>query len=143
MIIYQNKSGVIEYDSITPCVTVRFEGFMNSEEFRDFLNKGLDFLVSEMGKRKREILWLADTRKHEVQPARDTQWVSDVWNPKAFKAGLRHVAFVLPEKVFGQLAVNNYAKENDQKDESKMAIKMFGDPEKAKNWYKESYAHTV
>ncbi|MBT33436.1 MAG: hypothetical protein CMO01_27555 [Thalassobius sp.] len=137
MKVFEIKNGIIEYDEATPCVIAKFTGFMPSEDFRVFLLQGLDFLVNEMNKTGKEILWLADTRSHSVQSAEDTKWVSQEWNPKAFKNGLRHVAFVLPEKIFGQMAINNYAKENDQSKENQMKIKMFNSPLKAKNWFKE------
>jgi SpoIIAA-like len=137
MKVFEVKNGVVEYDPSVPCVIIRFNGYMSSSEFRTFLTKGLDFLLSEMKKKNKEILWLADTRAHSVQSEEDTKWVSEVWNPKAYQGGLRHVAFVLPEKVFGQLAINNYAKNNDQNKQSQMKIKMFDQLERAKMWFRE------
>ena len=122
MKVFEIKNGIIEYDEATPCVIAKFTGFMPSEDFRVFLLQGLDFLVNEMNKTGKEILWLADTRSHSVQSAEDTKWVSQEWNPKAFKNGLRHVAFVLPEKIFGQMAINNYAKDNKMILQSLIAI---------------------
>jgi hypothetical protein len=135
MKLFEEKYGVLEYDSTVPCITASFIGFMSSEQFRSFLNKGLDYLI-EKKKEHDKILWLADTRKHVVQPDKDTKWVADEWNPRALKAGIYHVAFVLPENVFGGASVKKYAENNEQK-KDKMVVQMFGDIDSAKNWFRD------
>lgn len=135
MTLYEEKYGTLEYDSTVPCITATFKGFMSSEQFRDFLNKGLDKLI-EKKKFHNKILWLADTSKHVVQPDKDTQWVADEWNPRALKAGIEHVAFVLPENVFGNMSVKKYSENNDKRG-NKMVVQMFGDINLAKKWFRE------
>lgn len=134
MKLFQEKFGTLEYDATVPCITASFNGFMSSEQFRTFLNKGLDALV-EKKKIHNKILWLADTSKHVVQPDSDTKWVADDWNVRALKAGIRHVAFVLPENVFGNASVKRYAENND-KNSDKMVVQMFGDVRSAKDWFR-------
>jgi hypothetical protein len=134
MKLFQEKWGTLEYDATVPCITATFSGFMSSEQFRTFLNKGLDALV-EKKKIHDKILWLADTSKHVVQPDTDTKWVADDWNPRALKAGIRHVAFVLPENVFGNASVKRYA-DNNEKKEERMVVQMFGDLKTAKEWFR-------
>lgn len=134
MILLKEKYGSLEYDSTVPCITATFNGFMSSEQFRNFLNKGLDFLIEKKRFHDR-ILWLADTTKHVVQPDKDTKWVADEWNPRALKAGIYHVAFVLPENVFGGISVKKYAETSEKKGDS-MVVQMFGDINSAKTWFK-------
>jgi hypothetical protein len=134
MKLFEEKYGTLEYDPSVPCITATFNGFMNSEQFRNFLNLGLDHLI-EKSKQHQHILWLADTSKHVVQPDKDTKWVADEWNPRAMKAGIRHVAFVLPENVFGNMSVKKYA-DNSQKKGDDMIVQMFGDLNSAKNWFR-------
>lgn len=134
MKLFEEKYGTLEYDSTVPCITATFKGFMSSEQFRDFLTKGLQHLI-EKRKLHNKILWLADTRKHVVQPDKDTLWVAEEWTPKALKGGIGHVAFVLPENVFGDMSVKKYAAASEKK-KNEMIIEMFGDPESAKKWFK-------
>jgi hypothetical protein len=124
----------LEYDPATPAIIATFNGFMSSEQFRDFLLKGLNYLI-EKKKNHDKILWLADTTKHVVQPDQDTKWVADEWNPKAIKGGIHHIAFVLPENVFGGLSVKKYAN-NSQKKGDDMIVQMFGTIDSAKAWFK-------
>ena len=107
---------------------------MSSEQFRHFLNKGLDHLI-EKRQLHPKMLWLADTRKHVVQPDKDTKWVADEWNPRALKGGIYHVAFVLPENVFGNASVKRYADNTIQK-KDEMVVQMFGDIKSAKDWFR-------
>jgi hypothetical protein len=137
MKLVQEKYGTIEYDPSVPCITATFTSFMKSEQFRDFLNKGLVHLI-EKKKLHRKILWLADTGAHRAQPVEDTQWVADEWNPRALKAGIHHVAFVLPQSQFGSNAVKSYAK-STEKNADQMTIEIFGSVDAAKEWFKELY----
>jgi hypothetical protein len=134
MKLLEEKYGSLEYDPATPCIIASFNGFMSSEQFRDFLNKGLDLMI-EKKKNHKKILWLADTSKHVVQPDQDTKWVADEWNPRAIKAGIHHVAFVLPENVFGNLSVKKYANNSEKKGDA-MVVQMFGTVDSAKAWFK-------
>jgi hypothetical protein len=134
MKLLEEKFGSLEYDSTVPCITATFNGFMSSEQFRAFLNKGLDYLI-EKKQSHDKILWLADTRKHVVQPDKDTTWVAESWNPRALKGGIRHVAFVLPENVFGNASVKRYA-DGNAKQKDQMEVQMFGDLDSAKKWFK-------
>ena len=134
MKLFEEKYGTLEYDATVPCITATFNGFMSSEQFRNFLNKGLDHLIEKRQVHPR-MLWLADTRKHVVQPDKDTKWVADEWNPRALKGGIYHVAFVLPENVFGNASVKRYADNTLQK-KDEMVVQMFGDIKTAKDWFR-------
>ncbi len=134
MKLFEEKYGTLEYDSTVPCITATFNGFMSSEQFRNFLNKGLDHLI-EKRKVHPKMLWLADTRKHVVQPDKDTKWVADEWNPRALEGGIYHVAFVLPENVFGNASVKRYA-DNTMQKKDEMVVQMFGDIKSAKDWFR-------
>jgi hypothetical protein len=134
MKLLEEKFGSLEYDATVPAIIARFDGFMSSEQFRDFLNKGLDFLIQKK-QAGEHILWLADTSKHVVQPDKDTKWVADDWNPRAIKAGIFHVAFVLPENVFGGMSVKKYVENTDKKGDS-IIVQMFGNIDSAKSWFR-------
>lgn len=134
MKLFEEKYGTLEYDSTVPCITATFNGFMSSEQFRTFLTKGLDYLIEKKQSHPR-ILWLADTRKHVVQPDKDTNWVAEQWNPRALQGGIHHVAFVLPENVFGNASIKRYA-DNTVKKKDEMEVQMFGDLNSAKQWFK-------
>jgi len=90
-----------------PCLIVAWYSFANSEQFRSLMNRGLELYIDE-ARRTRPLGWLADTRHVSAIRAADQEWLANDWNPRAYAAGIEHVSFVVPETVFGQMAVNNY-----------------------------------
>ena len=90
-----------------PCLIVQWHGFANSQQFRSLMDRGLA-LYAEESRRTRPLGWLADTRRLSAITSADQQWLSADWNPRAHAAGIRHVSFVSPESVFGQISVQSY-----------------------------------
>jgi hypothetical protein len=136
MVLFREKYGTLEYDESVPCITASFLGFMSSEVFRSFLEKGLEYL-KEMKKPGEPLLWLADTKKHQVQGAEDLKWVAEKWNPRALEIGVNNLAFVLPDNIFGEASVKNFSNIAKVRDPEKMNIEMFGSVESAKEWFRE------
>lgn len=134
MKLVDETNGTIEYDASVPCLTATFTSFMPTDQFQAFLNKGLALLI-EKKRIHRRLLWLADTSHHAVQPAQDIQWVVEDWNPRALKAGINHVAFVLPANVFASRAVKGYAAKTKET-EDEMTVEVFGALEAAKEWFR-------
>ena len=135
MLLLEQKNGKLEYDETVPCVKGTFSGFMSSEDFRQFLNKGLEYCI-KYKKEGKPFLWLADTRLHSVQSKADTNWVATDWTPIALQNGIQYVAFVLPENVFGELSVRNYVNEAKKTNADEMNIQMFNQEKTAVEWFK-------
>ena len=131
MVLHQAKGGEISYDEANQIVVARFFGFMNSENFRVFMLKGLEILQQKLA-RHGNVMWLADTREHKVVQKKDTDWVAAEWTPKATKSGLTHIAFILPSDVFAQMSVENYQAVTVKT----VKIKNFGDANSARQWYR-------
>ena len=66
MKLFEEKYGTLEYDSTVPCITASFIGFMSSEQFRAFLNKGLDYLIEKKQHHDKN----QRTKKHCLSPSR-------------------------------------------------------------------------
>jgi hypothetical protein len=88
-----------------PCLIVAWYGFANSEQFRALMDQGLALYNAE-AQRTRPLGWLADTRSHSAIRTADQEWLATDWNRRAYAAGIRHVSFVVPENVVGQITVN-------------------------------------
>lgn len=91
-----------------PCLIVAWYGFANSEQLRALMDHGLKLYKAEAG-RTQPLGWLADTRSLSAIRAADHQWLETDWNRRAYAAGIRHISFVVPESVFGQMTVNTYS----------------------------------
>jgi hypothetical protein len=87
---------------------VTWHGFANSEQFRELMDRGLALYRAE-ALRTQPLGWLADTRGHSAIRAADQEWLTTDWNLRAYLAGIRHVCFVVPDSVVGQITVDTYA----------------------------------
>ena len=135
MVLYETNAGNLIFDAGTPAVIATFTNFMSSKQFQAFMKTGLTHLESKL-KSHKNVLWLADTSAHKIQHQSDTEWVATTWTPQAVKAGLTHIAFVIPENFFAHLSVQNYTESASS--QKGVTIKMFGNIEKAKQWYMKS-----
>lgn len=136
MVLFDRPYGNIEYDESVPAIIAHFYGHLSSSQFREFLDVGADILAEKYQEKKREVVWIANTKYYTVQPNEDTQWASEFWNPKVYKNGLRHLGIVIPEKVFGLATVENYTRFNYMRKADVLDVMMFKELENAKAWYR-------
>jgi hypothetical protein len=134
--LHTKENGTLDYDTTVPCIIFSPIGFVTDEEFKNFLNLGLQFMV-EKKKVHGKMAWLADTSR--LGALLSEEWAAKDWNPRALAEGIYHVAFVLPRDVFGQMPVENYLEMNKENQSSaKMSTAMFEDLESAKGWLRDS-----
>ena len=107
-VLYAQPYGAMLLAPEVPCLIVAWYGFANSEQFRELMNRGLDLYKAE-AQRSKSLGWLADTRGLSAIRTADQEWLAADWNLRAYLAGIRHVGFVVPESVIGQITVNTYS----------------------------------
>lgn len=136
--IYTKDYVVLDYDSSIPCVVATNLKFVLPEEFKSFLNFGLDFIIEEHAKTTERILWLADVKLSPVFDADVIQWIAGDWTPRMLAAGVSHFAFVLPDSEWAMGGVNDFSDESAKKG---LTIANFAEVEAAKKWYSELTEH--
>lgn len=135
MKIHEESYGYIELIEDVPCVAWVPMGYSKSEDFRKLMMIGVDYY----GQKKKEIsnlVWLNDSRKMKVIGKEDQDWLESVVNMQAQKNGLKYMAFVLPDNIFGKIAVKLYVEATLKKMD--MTIKTFNSYDKALAWLKET-----
>ena len=137
IILHAEPYGSLLLASEVPCVIIAWHGFANSEQFRFLMNRGLELYQAETA-HTQPLGWLADT--HDVQAVKpiDQEWMRNDWNPRAFAAGIRHVSFVVPETVFGQISVQNYTQNTAVAEAYELELSQHETLRKAKNWLKKA-----
>ena len=86
-------------------IYIQLVGYIPSEDFREVLEKALDFL-----KLKRASRWIVDLSEQKVTSIEDQNWIGKDWIPRCIGAGIKQVAMVLPKNVIAQMSlkrVNN------------------------------------
>jgi hypothetical protein len=108
---------------------------MKGDDWKDPFNRGVDFLQQKI-KTVPGLTWLNDTRKLKTVPMEDLKWLNANVNDRCFQYGLEKVAFVLPENIFGRMAVKFYVEYTNKRTDNKFQIKAFRRYEDAEYWLK-------
>jgi hypothetical protein len=108
-------------------VLATFEGFLKSPEFKQIAEHSL-VLVQETGFSK----ILVDTSRIKIIQQENQQWVNEEWFPRAVKAGVTHMAFLIPQDYFGKVSVESTNKRMCQRGD--IDIQYFTDLKTARRW---------
>jgi hypothetical protein len=105
------------------------EGFVDGEELRTGMDKGLELLI-----KNRSSKWLAEMSRRKVHTEEDQRWIVDDWTPRAVAAGLRYTAFVLPTSVIAKMSLKRMTQIVAERS---MELGYFDDLEDARRWLSE------
>ncbi|HEY9047513.1 MAG TPA: hypothetical protein VIN08_16520 [Ohtaekwangia sp.] len=132
--IYTREYVVLDYDSSVPCVIATRLEFIAIQEFEDYLNFGLDFMKEKI-KETGRMLWLVDLRFSSITHPDSVQWLIESWNPRAFEAGIKHIALVVPDEEWVKVPAEEYCEETEKK--QGITTVCFKDVESARRWFME------
>lgn len=118
-------------DTEIPALVTTSKKALVGKTFRRVMEQTLTTYI-EVKKDYPHLFWLADISKMAAYKPEDQQWMQENWNPRLNKAGVTHMALILPENIFGQLGIKKYVKANIS-----FVAQLFDDMEKAKSWLKE------
>lgn len=104
----------------------QFHKFIYGENFRDVLNKGIEVFTENDAHK-----WLSDDRNNSSLTAEDRDWSLNDWFPRAYDAGWKYWAIIMPDKVAGQLTMNNLMKRYIA---PFLTVQVFDDPDHALKW---------
>ena len=142
-LIFETDFVQLHFDATVPCVTATLLRFMNHEEYKLHLNKGLDIMKDKI-KSTGRMMWLPDTRLSPVFADEDTAWAIEDWTPRALVAGIYHVAFVIPQSEWAQVGVEDYGEGSKGDGEKQgMTVAFFTSQEEAKDWFRNLNKYTV
>jgi hypothetical protein len=124
--IVNNEYATLKLHSEKKIVHHEFHKFMFGDNFKNFMLKAADEFV-----KNRCTKWLSDDRGNSALRQEDLEWAQQNWEPKIFKAGWKHWAIVLPEKVVGQLSMKKLI---DRYKQMGVSVNVFSDPNLAMSW---------
>lgn len=124
MVIYEDQNVNVKYDETVPCVIWTPLKFMKDENWRNPFIKGVDFFAEQIEKTP-NLIWLCDARKLISVPLDDLRWLDKNLNDRLFMYGLTKVVFVMPEDIFGEMAVKFYVDFTNARTNNKLEIKIF------------------
>ncbi len=112
----------------TDYVTMRWNGYANSQQFRE----GTEEMLSELIRHGVHKV-LGDIEHMVLINSDDQQWLLDHFIPRAIDNGFKAIALVQPVHYFNKVAVESVAYKINQE---KLKIRMFGNSDSAIAWLK-------
>jgi hypothetical protein len=137
MILYNHqklKIILVEKNGIKYLAEV-WSGFINSNLFRELLQKSIEIYKSNIDKIKEpdgKVLLYADTSKIEVITKEDLSWCAENINPLYEEMGFTHQAVIMPERFFGQQSIKSYEEISKS---GKMLTNVFKNEKEALDWF--------
>ena len=136
-ILVSESYGMISVAPEVPSTIIEWTGFANSEQLRYLMNETLRQYISQTKQQKGAVGWIADMHGLGAVKSTDQQWLHTDWNPRAYAAGVRYMAFVEAESVFGKISVQQYATNVTRSDEYTFHIRHLPTMAAAKEWLAE------
>jgi hypothetical protein len=127
-----NRPGVavVTWDAPAQAAHIEWQGWADSAEFEATHEAGLRALRENRASRL-----LIDGRKGRVMKQSNQDWLTENLLPRAFAAGLRRVAVVMPTSALAMM--NSEAMLARMRDETRLTFGYFATVEEATSWLSE------
>jgi hypothetical protein len=133
MVILEDPNVKLEFLPDVPCIVWQPLKFLAGETWRQPFIKGMNFMEEKI-KSMPNLGWINDARLLKVVKPDDLMWLNANVNDRAYRFGAKKVAFVLPDNIFGKVAVKVYAEYTNKRTDNQFQIKAFSTIEDAKKW---------
>ena len=137
-ILVSEPYGTIYLASEVPCLIIQWHSFANSDQLRYLMNETLRQYVAEYWRHPGPLGWVADSRHLGAIKPSDQQWLDTDWNPRTYAAGVRHIAIVEAETIFGKISAQQYVTNVMQSDDYTFQTRYVPTLEAAKDWLQEA-----
>jgi len=117
-----------------PCIIIQWTGFANSQQLRYLMNQAQASYIAEVRRRPGPLGWIADSRGLGAIRASDQEWLHTEWNPRTYQAGVRYIAIVEAESVFGRISAQQYVTNVTRSESYTFHTRTLPTLEAAKQW---------
>ncbi|ALI99132.1 STAS/SEC14 domain-containing protein [Rufibacter tibetensis] len=124
---YASAGLTLDYDQGQKTAYAVWNGFLNSQEFKEATLKCLQ-LMEEEG----VVRWLADNRKMKAIRQADQHWFVENIMPRMLQSTLRRMATLVSEDMFNKMAVDQIMQRIEQPDH--LVLRDFNDEAQALAW---------
>ena len=133
-ILLKRPYASIQWEDDFNGMSIHLQGYIPSADFREVLEKALDFLKARKVHR-----WIVDLSEHKVTSLDDQEWLGKNWIPRCIAAGLNQTATVLPKNVIAQMGFKRVSTLIDHPAEEapvsdKVTAVYFDSVEEARQW---------
>ena len=125
-VIFKNKNLQISFDEPQRQLSLRWTGFLNSDEFRE----GARQVIQAIERTKAETI-LSDNTDWKIITSNDHGWAAYNWFPEAEAKGIKKLATILSTDYFNRISERSI---ENMAEVSCLEIKNFRSIEEAKKW---------
>jgi hypothetical protein len=125
----ENANVFLAWDEELECAYIRWEGFSFGEDMRAQMDKILVILKEKKGNKE-----LVNLQKQRIISHEDREWISKNWLPRAWSAGLKYIAFVIPQSDLSKISFDKLMNESDK---TRTQEAYFDNEEAARKWLRE------
>lgn len=129
-VLYKEKNASIEYSVSNQCLTINVHGFLTSTQLVNLFENGYK-CYTETAQNTGMVL---NAEKLGAVKKSEQDWLKDNWNLQMYKAGLRKLAIINADNIFGEVAINTYQDNMKQAMRYAIAAKSFKDTKAAHHW---------
>jgi hypothetical protein len=133
MVILEDSNVKLEFLPEIPAIIWKPLKYLSGDSWRIPFVTGMDFMEGKI-KSIPNLGWINDTRLLNVVKPDDLMWLNANVNDRAYRFGAKKVAFVLPDSVFGRLAVSFYVDYTNKRMDNQFQIQSFKTFEEALKW---------
>ncbi len=126
---FKTKYADLRFDNSIQGFTAVLDGYITHSEFVELVEYEYE-MVTFFALKK----CLIDLRKMKLYAKGNEGYIENIWFPEMKKRGLKFVAFVVPESIFGEMSMRNAHKEFV--DSKEIQTRHFKTPEEAMIWLK-------
>ncbi len=123
----KSKCKIYHYKDINT-VVLEWCGYSSHKEFVEACDFSLKLMVEKKGSKM-----IANNLKAEVVTARNQEWLTKIWFPKAYTQGYRISAVLVSKNVFNQITVKQIV---NKMDTGKFTVQFFTNLHEAIEWLK-------
>ncbi|MBN2526171.1 MAG: hypothetical protein JXR76_07245 [Deltaproteobacteria bacterium] len=98
--VESNKKYTVKVFPEDKIVTHQMHGFVEGDDFKAMFRAGRDAYIKHNC-----TAWLSDDSLNPMVNQEDLIWAQAEWEPQILEAGWKYWALVVPEKIFGKMAM--------------------------------------
>ena len=134
--------GAVLHAPEVPCIIIQWHSFANKQQFRSLMDRALAAYQAERAQHLVPLGWIADSRQLSALTPDDQAWCDTDWNPRAYALGVRYIGIVIPESIFGKIAVQQYVTNILHNDGYTFETRTFSSVQETKQWLRQMLPHS-
>lgn len=130
-VLYRDKNASIDWNATSQCIVINTYGFLNSQQIVNLFEKSYQEYVT---RNQACTSLIINAEKLGAVKKTEQDWLKNAWNQQMFQAGLKKLAIINADNIFGEVAIRTYCKNIRETPRCAIMTKTFKDIKSASQW---------